>query len=373
MILNGNGTSRSIVSQDIERIVQEFGNRFQALSGSTLLVTGTSGFLCGYFVETVAALNEGVLDSPCRVIAVDDTPLAERLSRLKARNEIRFIQHDATLPLNLDEKVDWIIHGASIASPTFYRRYPLETIDVNVTGTRQMLELARQHRARGMLYLSTSEIYGDPDPSFIPTPEEYRGNVSCTGPRACYDESKRLGETLCLTYHRLYQTPVKIVRPFNVYGPAQRLDDRRIIPDLMKAALYRKPLILHSDGRASRSFCYVSDALSAMWFVLLADAPGEVFNVGNDEGEVSISELAERMRNVAGPPWLEIELYVSGDPHYLTDSPQRRCPELTKLRARFPWQPKVSLTEGLMRTLRSYMESEDVLEIAHDNLGVMAN
>jgi dTDP-glucose 4,6-dehydratase/UDP-glucuronate decarboxylase len=222
-----------------------------------------------------------------------------------------------------------------------------------------MLELARRDHARGMLYLSTSEIYGDPDPAFIPTAEEYRGNVSCVGPRACYDESKRLGETLCVTYHRLHGTPVKIVRPFNVYGPGQRLDDGRIIPDLMQAALSRKPLVLYSDGRASRAFCYISDAIAAMWHVLLSEAQGEIFNVGDDRIEVSIRGLAEELRRVAGPPWLEIQHRVSEDADYLTDNPQRRCPDLTKLRSRFAWRSAVSLKEGLLRTLRSYQESAE--------------
>src|SRR5207244_1227479 len=151
--------------------------------------------------------------------------------------DVAFVDADVSQRLQLDTPVDWIIHGASVASPTFYRRYPLETIDANVGGTRQMLELARDPRVRGMLYLSTSEVYGDPGPASIPTPEEYHGNVSCTGPRACYDESKRLAETLCQTYASLYGVAVKVVRPFNVYGPGQRLDDGRIIPDLIRSAL----------------------------------------------------------------------------------------------------------------------------------------
>ncbi len=355
----------SIISQDVDHIIEDVGASFDVLSGATVLVTGTSGFLCSYFVDTIAALNRGRLAQPCRLIAVDKFPPPKRSSDLANQDEIHFLQHDASLPLDLNEKVDWIIHGASIASPTFYRRHPLETIDVNVTGTRHMLELARSHIARGMLFLSTSEIYGDPDPAFIPTPEDYRGNVSCTGPRACYDESKRMGETLCTTYHRLHGTPVKIMRPFNVYGPGQRLDDARIIPDLMKAALYREPLTLYSDGRASRAFCYVSDAISAMWQVLLSDVEGEVFNVGNDEAEISIRQLTEVVRDVAGSPLLEINFQVSEDPDYVTDNPQRRCPDLSRLRSNFSWQPKVSLAEGLQRTLLSYKEVENSETTSH--------
>jgi dTDP-glucose 4,6-dehydratase/UDP-glucuronate decarboxylase len=252
--------------------------------------------------------------------------------------------------------VDWIIHGASIASPPVYRRLPLETIDVNVNGTRHMLDLLRRD-GRGMLLMSTSEIYGDPDPGHIPTAEDYRGFVSCTGPRACYDESKRLAETLAMTYYRLYGSPVKIIRPFNVYGPGQRLDDGRIIPTVISAALHRRPIVLYSDGRATRSFCYVRDAIRSMLLVLVSSAAGEAFNVGNDE-EISIGELARIAANLNGPPELPIHFETSADRDYLCDNPQRRCPDLTKLRQLGGWEPPVRVREGLSRTLESYRDDE---------------
>lgn len=350
----------SAFAPDVDAIIRGMPDRLNALRGSTLLVTGASGFLCSYFVETVAVLNDSFLTPACTVLAVDNfrTGLPDRLGALDGRKDIHFVQHDVTRPLHLSHHVDWVIHGASIASPTFYRRYPLETIDVNVTGTRHLLELARQSAVRGLLYLSTSEVYGDPDAAHIPTPEDYHGNVSCTGPRACYDESKRLGETLCMTYHQLFGVPVKIVRPFNVYGPGQRLDDGRIIPDLMRAVVQRQPIVLYSDGRATRAFCYVTDAIRAMWHVLLSDVRGVVFNVGNDEREVSIWNLARLMRRVARCPELSIERRVSTDAHYLTDNPQRRCPDLRRLRSQFDWRPEVSLARGLARTLRWYLAEQ---------------
>lgn len=349
-------TSNYIIEQDAQAISKEMANTLHALSGSTLLVTGGSGFLCSYLLETVAYLNDHVFSTPCRLISIDNlrSGISERTAHLVERPDFRFVNHDVSQPLELGEPVDYIVHGAGIASPTFYRRFPLETIDVNVSGTRHMLDLAKKDNARSLLYMSTSEIYGDPDEAHIPTREDYRGNVSCTGPRACYDESKRLAETLCSNYYALYHTPVKVMRPFNVYGPGQRLDDKRIIPDLMSAALERRPIDLFSDGRATRAFCYVSDAIRAMWHVLLSDANGEIFNVGNDEREITIGELAGVLREVAGPPMLEINHKVSQDKHYLTDNPQRRCPDLTRLRSRFGWAPKISLSQGLERTLQSY-------------------
>src|SRR5581483_3358860 len=201
-----------------------------------------------------------------RVISVDNRSTADptRLTHRAGRDDFELIVHDATTPLELTERVDVVIHGASIASPSWYRERPLETIDVNVGGTRNLLELVRAHESRRFLYLSSSEIYGDPPRERVPTAEDYWGNVSCTGPRACYDESKRLAETLCMTYFRLFATPVTIVRPFNVYGPRLRLDDGRVVPDFLRDALAGKPVEILSDGSVTRSFCYVSDAAAAM-------------------------------------------------------------------------------------------------------------
>jgi dTDP-glucose 4,6-dehydratase/UDP-glucuronate decarboxylase len=345
----------SVIAEDARLVAADLRAELAAMADSTVCLTGAAGFLGSFTLDVLAAAAETI---PLRVLALDNfrTGLPDRLRHLAGHPRIELVTHDVTRPLDPPRKVDWILHAASVASPTFYRRFPLETIDVNVNGTWRMLELAREG-ARGMLTLSSSEVYGDPAPDAIPTPEAYQGNVSCTGPRACYDESKRLGETLCMTYHRLHGTPVTIVRPFNVYGPGQRLDDLRIMPDLMSAALARRPLVLLSDGRATRSFCHVRVAVGAILLLLVAGDRGEVFNVGNDE-EVSIAGLAEAMADVAGPPRLPIEYRASSDKDYLTDNPQRRCPDLTKLRTRTRWRPQIPLRDGLARTLASYREGE---------------
>lgn len=349
----------SIIRRDVESVGRALGPALRDLAGTTVLVAGGGGFLCSYFLDVVAWLNDASGQRPCRVICVDNlrTGLRDRLAHLQSRTEFRFVEHDVTEPLRLDEEVHWIIHGASIASPVFYRRFPLETIAVNVEGTRQLLDFARRSRVRSLLYLSSSEVYGDPEPEAIPTPEAYLGRVSCTGPRAPYDESKRLAETLCGVYYRRHGVPVKTARPFNVYGPGQRLDDRRIIPDLMSSALQGAPIVLHSDGRATRSFCYIADAVDAMMRLLLSPYDGEAFNVGNDREEISVQDTARCLQDIAGDPRLAIEWRPSTDPDYLRDNPQRRCPDLTKLRTRFAWEPAVCLRDGLARTLAHYREA----------------
>ena len=348
----------AVMQNEIGAMADELEPVLRPLAGTTLLVTGGSGFLCSYFLDVVARLNDTAFDRPCRMICLDNSisALPQRIAHLAGRADFELLAHNVALPLEESFHSDWIIHGASIASPPLYRKYPLETIDANFGGTRNMLELARRADSRSIVVISTSEIYGDPDSKFIPTREDYRGNVSCTGPRACYDESKRIAETLCWIYHQHFSAPVKVVRPFNFYGPGQRLDDGRIVPDLISAALQGGPIVLYSDGRATRALCYIADAIRAMFHILVSTANGEAFNVGNDSEEVSVTELAERMREVAGPPRIEIQHIASADPHYLTHNPQRRCPDTSKLRRTVDWQPRVNLTEGLRRTLESCRE-----------------
>jgi UDP-glucuronate decarboxylase len=346
-----------VIEVDAHAAATSLGAKMQDLSGATMLVTGAGGFLCSFLLDVMAALNRSVLSSPCSVIALDNfqSGLPERVQHLQNDKNISFIQHDMRKEFLPERHVDYIIHGASIASPPFYRKFPLETMDVNIDGTRHLLNLCKKD-SRSMLYLSTSEVYGDPDPAFVPTSESYLGNVSCTGPRACYDESKRVAETLCTIYHRLHALPIKIARPFNVYGPGQRIDDGRIIPDLMLAAIKKEPFVLFSDGKATRSFCYVADAIRSLLLLLVTDANGEAFNIGNDQEEITMGGVAQLVSKLAAPPVIDVRFQVSADPLYLTDNPQRRCPDLSKLKRLTGYKPDFSLEKGLSRTLESYRE-----------------
>lgn len=338
------------LQDDAARAARALGSVADALEGARVLVSGGAGFLGSAMVDVLVHLNQNRFRTPARVVVVDNfvTGVPDRLRRLAEEHGVETITADISQDLRITGDFQYFIHAAGIASPIVYRAKPLQTADVNVWGMRRMLELARPQRdLRGFLYFSTSEIYGDPDPEHIPTREDYRGYVSCTGPRACYDESKRFGETLAVVYHQEFGFPVKSVRPFNVYGAGQRLDDGRIIPDLIRAAARRTPLVLHSDGRATRSFCYISDAVAGFYRALLNGRPGEAYNIGNDH-EVSIREVAELVSRMSGTP---VTFEVSADPHYLTDNPQRRCPDLTKSREHLQYAPVTSLSEGLERTL----------------------
>lgn len=348
--------SRSrVVTQDVVGVCERAATAIKGLAGRRLVVAGAAGFLPSHIVDTLAYANDTLLDEPCRIVCLDNfvTGTPNRLAHLDGRADVVLRRTDVSQGVDLDAAVDYVVHAASIASPTWYRRFPLETIDVNVGGTRHLLDLAHERGAARFLYLSSSEVYGDPPPELVPTPEDYWGHVSPTGPRAPYDESKRLAETLCTTYHRVHGLPVVIARPFNIYGPRLRLDDGRVVPDFVGDALAARPIVVRSNGHVTRSFCYVTDFVTAVLLLLVDGSPGEAYNVGNDD-EVTIGELAEVVAELAGG--LGVRYEPSEDPAYLVDNPSRRSPDLTKIKAAIPWDPVVPLRAGLQRTLAYYRE-----------------
>ena len=320
-----------------------------ALAGKTVLLTGAGGFLGRWMVPLIDDLNASGLARPCRLIALDTAaPASEVTGGLKKPEHVTFMTHDLAKPLDLKDHVDFAIHMAGIASPAYYRQKPLETLDVSFFGTRQVLDLARRDGAR-MLYFSSSEIYGDPDPKFVPTPETYRGYVSSMGPRACYDEGKRIGETLCWIYGHHFDVAAVSVRPFNVFGPGMREKDYRVLPNFASWIKAGKPLKMYGTGKQTRTYCYAADALAGFLLALFKGKGGEAYNVGNDGPELSVIELADRIEKVLGRK-VAREIVKHPD-HYPADEPNRRCPDLAKSRKELGYAPKIPLEEGLKRYL----------------------
>jgi len=348
-----------IVEEDIATIAKGIAENSSALSGKTLLITGGAGFLGNYFIGVLNFLNKNVLDKPCKIISVDNFITGVKYNIEEGPN-FRSIKHDVKNPLKIEENVDYIIHAAGIASPKFYREFKIETIDVATMGTKNMLEFAKEKKVKSMIFFSSSEVYGDPDPQFVPTPETYLGNVSCTGPRSNYDESKRLGETLCVAYFETYGIPVKMVRPFNIFGPGMRLDDYRVIPNFVSNVFKGNPIPVYGAGNNTRTFCYATDALIGFFKVLLSDYNGEAFNVGNENYEVNMATLAKivadifdknvKIENVEGPT----DAYASADP-------KRRCPDLTKIKTKLNYDAKVDLKPGIKRFLEWAKDSNKEL------------
>ena len=265
-----------VISRDIEELSESLSDYHDRCEGKTFLITGAGGFLGKYMVLLLRYLNEHVLTKKARAILLDNF-ITGYEQQIIPNEHIRFYRHNVINPFQVNEPIDYVIHAAGIASPAYYTKFPIETMDVGTVGTRNMLELAKVANVKGFLFMSSSEVYGDPDDEHVPTSENYRGNVSITGPRSCYDESKRFGETMCLAFARVFNVPVKIARPFNIYGPGIRPDDYRVLPNFIEHALRREPLPIHGDGRNTRSFCYINDAIEALLKLLLSDIHSEYF------------------------------------------------------------------------------------------------
>jgi len=287
------------------------------------------------------------LNDPVRVIAIDNFITSGIYGKQSIEDSnVKFIQHDVTQPLTIEQDVHFIIHAAGIASPQYYQKYPLETLEVAITGTKNMLELARGKNAK-FTFFSSSEIYGDPDPKNIPTKEEYRGNVSSLGPRVCYDESKRLGETLCYIFSHYFNVKTNIIRPFNFYGPGMQEKDFRVLPNFASRIKAKKPLRVYGQGNQTRTYCYITDALTGLLRVILMGLPGGVYNIGNPEPEVSVIKLAQIIKqNISH----DIEYEVIDYPdNYPTNDPTRRCPDIEKAKEHLGYSPQVKLEDGLRR------------------------
>ncbi len=355
----------NVVLDDLESLSTRLSDVFRCLSGHELLILGGGGFLGHYLVQAPLHWNRANPESPPIRVSVHDSFRRGVPAWLDALDDsaLTIVERDVLSPLPTDmPRFSFVMHAASIASPTFYRRYPIETMDANVGGLRLVLDYAADRASSGeplsgLLFFSTSEIYGDPDAANIPTPETYRGLVSCTGPRACYDESKRYGETLSVNYAQMHNVPVTVVRPFNNYGPGLRLDDRRVISDFARDIVMNRDIELLSDGSATRTFCYVTDAVDGYYRALVKGRRGEAYNVGTDGPEICVRGVAEEMasigKKISGYDG-DVVTGASGDPDYLTDNPNRRCPVIDKARTELGYEPQIKLEDGLERTLRWY-------------------
>jgi UDP-glucuronate decarboxylase len=304
-----------------------------------VLITGGAGFLGSWICDVL--VNQGA-----HVTCFDNlsSGLNENISHLTDKRNFTFSKRDITKPFKLEGKLDLVMHMASRASPFEFERFPLEILQANTLGILNALEIAREHQAT-FIFTSTSEVYGNP--SVVPTPETYYGNVNPIGLRGCYDEGKRCGEAFVMAYKKQYKLNIRIARIFNTYGPRMRADGiyGRVAPHFISQALNNKSITVFGDGKQTRSFCYVTDQIEGfLRLASLEKAAGEVVNIGNDE-EFTILELAHEIINLtASNP----EITFSPLPE---DDPLRRCPDITKAKNILDWHPKVRLTEGISKTI----------------------
>lgn len=367
-------SEEELLSEDLAYLRDGLRQELTEMSGSRLLITGGAGFLGYYFVKTALDWNRSNADrEPISVTVFDNfiRGVPDWLAGHTGDPNLDVQKQDMIQPLPADMPgFQYIVHAAGIASPIYYRKYPIECIDANINGLRNLLEYALEQRersepVRAFLFFSSSEIYGDPDPEAIPTPEDYRGNVSCTGPRACYDESKRFGETLCVNFAQQHDLPVKIARPFNNYGPGLKITDRRVLPDFARNVLNGEDIVMFSDGSPTRTFCYSADALTGYYKVLVRGHQGESYNIGIERPEISMKSLAklviDKARLLFGYEG-KLVTAASEDEAYLVDNPNRRCPVIEKARSHTGYDPQIECEEGVARSLVWYYHNRDAAE-----------
>jgi UDP-glucuronate decarboxylase len=323
---------------------------WHALNDAVVVVTGAGGFLGSALVEALLArhdLSEG--HQPRKIIAVvRDVPRAR--VRLGSHPALQIFEHDLAKPMSGFPAFTHAIHAASNASPRFYGVDPVGTMLPNTLGTHGLLELARRNDAR-FLFVSSGEVYGELPPDWIPTREHEFGFLDPTDVRSCYAESKRAGETLCASYARQFGVHAVIARPFHTYGPGIDLNDGRVFADFVRDVVAREDIVLHSDGLARRAFCYVTDAVLGILTILVAGVPGEAYNVGSPENEVSIGDLSELLVGLFPERDLKVRRAPRDVGNYMISPITRNSPNTDKLQG-LGWNATVGLEEGFTRTVR---------------------
>ena len=301
----------------------------------TVLLTGGAGFIGSHLCDFL--LGKGF-----RVICLDNliTGNIKNIEHIIPNKNFKYIIHDVSKHIEIDEDIDYVMHFASPASPVDYQKIPIQTLKSGSLGTHNTLGLALAKKAKYVL-ASTSEVYGDP--LVNPQPESYWGNVNPVGLRGCYDEAKRFAEALVMAYHRIHKVDTKIVRIFNTYGPKMRKNDGRVVPNFITQALNNEPITIYGDGSQTRSFCYVSDLIDGIYRLMMSGI-NEPVNIGTPE-EHTIKEFAEIIKELTKS---KSKIIFKNLP---VDDPHVRCPDISKAKKELRWEPKVSLEDGIKKTI----------------------
>jgi len=345
----------SIVKEDLGAIVSQDLD-WDRFKDATVLISGANGFVPAYLVETLLHLNEVRGTNVSVVALVRNLEKAQTKFSHHAENpHLRFLVQDVADPIDVAAlgNIDFIIHAASQASPKFYGTDPVGTMMPNISGTRNLLEVARQSSCQAFLFFSSGEVYGETDAEHIPTSEEYAGTVDVRAVRSCYSESKRMGESMCVGWHHQYGVPTKIIRLFHTYGPGMDLTDGRVYADFVSDIVHNRDIVMKSNGKNTRAFCYLADAVSGAFAVLLKGNPGEAYNLGYDT-DMSIADLADTLVRLFPEKGLKVVRDFSEQPAgYLQSPVARTCPDISKIKD-LGWSPMTDVASGFKRTILSY-------------------
>lgn len=338
-----------ILHDDFSTLYSELKEDLSILRGKSLLITGANGMLAGYLLKFLSYLNhEHGFNLKAEGLVREIKP--------HGLSGVEFIHGDVCTYNFQDKKYHYIIHAASLASPIHYGSNPIGVSLPNVLGTIQLLNLAEKSGVESFLFVSSSEVYGDFGTDKIEIDEKEFGSLDPINPRSCYAESKRMGESLCISWFNQKKVPTKIVRPFHTYGPGLTRHDGRVYADFIYSIIDRKDIVLNSKGEAKRAFCYQSDALKGMLLVLLKGQPGEAYNLGNPDQELSIFEAAQAATVAFPERKLKVTINEANLPQgYLKSRVLRNCPSISKMK-NLGWQPKISFLEGVRRTVKHIEE-----------------
>jgi len=335
-----------IIKDDLKKIYSNFSEELKNLEGKSIFFTGGGGFIGSYLVDIFAQNNKN-LEKPTKITIMNKNPMKKgsRLDHLLDDPYFKFISGDVGKPFKISKETDIIFHAASRSNPSQFIDNPLDTLDANINGTRTLLEHSKKNPVENFILFSSGEIYGNPLPEFVPTPETYFGNIDCLHPTSCYTESKRISENLGSIFFKKWDVPVKIPRILLAYGPGMR-DEGKVISDFYMDAKKNKKISIRDAGEDTRNFCYVSDIVEGILDVMFKGKSGEPYNVANDKEKISIKNLAYKISNL-----FDEEIEIKTNPNALKKIvygiPTRHL-DISKIRE-LGFEPKVSLEEGLLR------------------------
>ncbi len=329
------------LNSDILEICQNLKKYNKNFEGKKFLISGANGFLGKYFIKSLIQMNVN-LKKKIRILAIDIK--FDKCEIFKDKN-VKIFKIDINKIKNINLRYDYVLHAAGIPSPKHYFKKPIEAIFTSITGTKKLLDYAKKNKSK-FIFFSSSEIYGNPDQKNIPTKETYNGNVSSIEDRSCYDEGKRVGETLCYFYKIKQNVNTIIFRPFNVFGPGMPKNDYRVFPRFFNFIKQKKPITIFKNGKQTRTFCYVTDAITAMLLVIIK---GEkfVYNIGCNTPEINMQKLHKVIEKSLSRKIAHKNINYPKD--YPQVEPLRRCPDISKLRKELKFVNKVSLNDSIKR------------------------
>lgn len=349
-----------IIRNDIEEIIYSDIIDWKVFDNKRVLVTGANGMLPSYIVLTLLELNRKK-DINVNVVAL----VRNRIKASKIFSDylddphLNFVVRDVSLPLDLNIHCDYVIHAASQASPKYYGIDPVGTLNANILGTHYLLEYSIKNNVTSFLFFSTGGVYGQVDEKNIPMKESVCGYLDCRAIRNCYFESKRMGENMCACYAYQHELNAKSIRVFHTYGPTMNINDGRAFSDFCKNISEGNNIILYSDGSASRSFCYITDAIKAYFLILVKGEKGESYNVGNVDQEISIKDLADKLINLYPEKGLKVvrQIQEKDITYDKMKSPVRKTLPDTSMIEKLGWKPIVDIKTGFKRTIDSIIQS----------------